>query len=57
MAVESRVWAVGRANAQDPQSWKRPWGLWGVGLKVKEQKGPRHAPQPSLRGRGPHLGA
>ena len=25
---------------------KRPWGLWGVGLRLKEQKGPRGAPQP-----------
>ena len=37
---------VGRANAQDPQCWKRPWGLWGVGLRLKEQKGPRCAPHP-----------
>ena len=37
---------VGRANAQDPQGWKRPWGLWGWGLGSTEQKGPRHAPHP-----------
>ena len=37
---------VGRANAQDPQGWKRPWGLWAVELRLKEQKGPRHAPHP-----------
>ena len=37
---------MGGANAQDPQGWKRPWGLWGVGLRLKEQKGPRHAPHP-----------
>ena len=41
---------MGGANAQDLQGWKRPWGLWGVELRLKEQKGPRH-------GRGPHLGA
>ena len=40
------VWAVGGANAQDPQGWKRPRGLWGVGLRLKKQKGPRHAPHP-----------
>ena len=40
------VWAVCGANAQDPQGWKRPWGLWQVGLRLKEQKGPRHAPHP-----------
>ena len=34
------------ANAQDSQGWKRPWGLWGVGLRLKEQKAPRHAPLP-----------
>ena len=37
---------MGGANAQDPQGWKRPWGLWGVGLRLKEQKGPRCAPYP-----------
>ena len=37
---------VSGANAQDPQGWKRLWGLWGVGLRLKEQKGPRHAPHP-----------
>ena len=37
---------MGGANAQDPQGWKTPWGLWGVGLRLKEQKGPRRAPQP-----------
>ena len=31
---------MGRANAQDTQHWKRPWGLCGVGLRLKEQKGP-----------------
>ena len=40
---------MGRAYAQDPQGWKRPWGLWGVGLRLKEQKGPRRAPHPHLR--------
>ena len=43
---KGEVWVVGRANAQDPEGWKRPWGLWGVGLRLKEQKGPRHAPHP-----------
>ena len=38
------VWVVGGANAQDPQGWKRPWGLWGVRLRLKEQKGHRCAP-------------
>ena len=37
---------MGGANAQDPQGWKRPWGLWGVGLRLKEQKGPRRASHP-----------
>ena len=37
---------VGGANAQDPQGWKRPWGLWGAGFRLKEQKGPRLAPHP-----------
>ena len=23
-----------------------PWGLWGMGLRLKEQKGPRRAPHP-----------
>ena len=37
---------MGGANAQDPQDWKRPWGLWGVGLRLKEQEGSRRAPHP-----------
>ena len=37
---------MGIANAQDPQGWKRPWGPWEVGLRLKEQKGPRRAPHP-----------
>ena len=41
---EGKVWVVGRANALDPWSWERPWGLLGVGLRLKEQKGPRFAP-------------
>ena len=41
---KGKLWAVGGANAQDPQGWKRPWGLWGVGLRLKEQKGPGRAP-------------
>ena len=40
------VWAVGGTNAQDPQGWKRPWGLCRMGLRLKEQKRPRHAPHP-----------
>ena len=40
------VCVVGRANAQDPQVWKRPWGLYRVGLRLKEEKGPRSAPHP-----------
>ena len=43
---KGEVWVVGRANAQDPEGWKRPWGLWGVGLRLKEQKGPWRAPHP-----------
>ena len=35
------VWVVGGANAQDPQGWKRPWEPEGVGLRLKQQKGPR----------------
>ena len=37
---------MGGAYAQDPQGWKRPWVLWGGGLRLKEQKGPRRAPHP-----------
>ena len=37
---------MGGAYAQDPQGWKRPWGLWEVGLSLKEQKGPSRAPHP-----------
>ena len=37
---------MGGIYAEDPQGWKRPWGLWGVGLRLKEQKGPRHASHP-----------
>ena len=29
-----------------PTSWKRPWGLWEMELRLKEQKGPRRAPHP-----------
>ena len=47
---KGKVWAVGRASAQDPQGWKRPWGLWGVGLRLKEQR-------LVSEGGGPHLGA
>ena len=48
---------MGGTNAQDPQGWKRPWGLWSGGLRLKEQKGPRHAPPPLVsEGMGPHLG-
>ena len=36
----------GVAYAQDPQGWKRPWGLWGVGLRLKQQKGSRRAHHP-----------
>ena len=43
---KGEVWAVGRAYAQDPQGWKRPWGLWGVGLRLNGTEGARRAPQP-----------
>ena len=43
---KGEVWVVGGANALDSQGWKRPWELWGVGLRLKEQKGPRRAPHP-----------
>ena len=43
---KGEVWAVGGPNAQDPQGWKRPWGLLGVRLRLKEQKGPRRGPHP-----------
>ena len=50
---QGEVWAVGRANTQDPQHCKR----W-VGLRLKEQKGPRRAPHtPGLRGRGTSPGS
>ena len=49
---------MGRAYAQNPQGLKRLWGLWGVGLRLKEQKGPRRASAPPVsEGGGPHLGA
>ena len=63
MAVESgglrkgEVWVVGGASAQDPQGWKRPWGLWGLGIRLKEQKGPRCAPHPWSQRTGALLGA
>ena len=41
---QGRGLGVRGAYAQDPQGWKRPWGLWEVGLRLKEQKGPRRAP-------------
>ena len=44
---------MGEANAQDPQGW----GLWGVGLRLTEQRGPGVPPHPGLRGQGCHLGA
>ena len=53
---KGEVWVVGGANAQDPQGWKRPWGLWGVGLRLKE-RGPGVAPTPGVRGQGTYLGA
>ena len=37
---------MGEAYAQDPQDWKRPCGLWEVGLRLKEQTGSRGAPHP-----------
>ena len=43
---KGEVCAVDGANAQYSQGWKRPWGLWGVGLRLKEQKRSRHAPHP-----------
>ena len=52
LAVERDVWAVGGANAQDPQGWKMPWGMWGVGLRLKEQTGPRCAFHPWSQGAG-----
>ena len=59
---KGEVWVLSRVNAQDLQGWKRSWGLWGLGLRLKEQKGPRHAQgtegaQACSKGRGPHLGA
>ena len=39
---KGEIWVGGGGNAQDPLGWKR--GLWGVGLRLKEQKGPRCAP-------------
>ena len=57
-SVWVRVWVVGGANALDSQGWKRPWELWGVGLRLKEHKGPRRVPHPpSQRAGEPHLGA
>ena len=36
---------------------KGPGGCVGVGLRLKEQKGPGVPPTLVLEGRGPHLGA
>ena len=47
---KGKVWMVGGASAQDPQGWKRSWGLWGVGLRLKEQWGVGVPPTPGLRG-------
>ena len=43
---KGEIWVVGGTNAQDPQGWKRRWGLCRVGLSLKERKGPRRAPHP-----------
>ena len=54
---QGEVWEVGGANAQDPQGWKRPWGLCGVGLRLKEQRGPGVRPTPGLKGQGTSPGS
>ena len=40
-----------------PTGLEKALGAVGVGLRLKEQKGPRHAPHACLRGQGPPLGA
>ena len=52
------VWVVGGAYAQDPQGWKRPWGLWGGwGLGSRNRRGPGVPPTPGLRGWGTSPGS
>ena len=48
---------MGRASAQDPQGWKRSWGLWGWGLGSRNRRGPGVTPTPGLRGQGTSLGS
>ena len=54
---KGEVWAVGGANAQDPQGWKRPWGLWGWGLGSRNRSIPCVPPTPGLRGQGTSPGS
>ena len=54
---QGKVWAVGRANAQDPQGWKRPRGLWGWGLGSRNGRDPGVPPTPHFRGQGTSPGS
>ena len=48
---------MGWASAQDPQGWKRPWGLWGWGLGSRNRRSPGMPPTPGLRGQGTSPGS
>ena len=48
---------VGGANAQDPQGWKRLWGLWGWGLGSRNRRGPGCPPFLVSRGQGTSPGS
>ena len=48
---------MGGTNAQDPQGWKRSWGLWGWGLGSRNRRCPGVSPTPGLRGQGTSPGS
>ena len=54
---KGEFWVVGRANAQDPQGWKRPWELWGWGLGSRNRRGPGMPLTPGLRVQGTSPGS
>ena len=54
---KGEVWAVGGANAQDPQGWKRPWSCGGCGLGSSNRREPGMPPTPGLRGQGTSSGS
>ena len=55
---KGKVWVVGMAYTQDPQGWKRPWGLWGAGLSLNtKRRGSGLPTTPGLRGWGTSPGS